>query len=138
MVGSDESKKMTALLQESLDSLKKNVEIVGSIEELKAKYPKGYKKLIAVINKDLVNLRNSIYTGVRIDDGILDEEILKQMWGDRSKEITKNVKRTFSADAIARIYTDYVLELVKAFPGLIFNSELEQLNYDTLQKCVNA
>lgn len=138
MVGSDESKKMTALLQESLDSLKKNVEIVGSIEELKAKYPKGYKKLIAVINKDLVNLRNSIYTGVRIDDGILDEEILKQMWGDRSKEITKNVKRTFSADAIARIYTDYVLELVKTFPGLIFNSELEQLNYDTLQKCVNA
>lgn len=63
--------------QELLDTLKKNIEFVGSEEELKTKYSKGYKKLINSINecvKDIIGKKT-------------DALIVSKEYGDVVKEI---------------------------------------------------
>lgn len=68
---------LTVKCQELLDTLKKNIEFVGSEEELKTKYSKGYKKLINSINecvKDIIGKKT-------------DALIVSKEYGDVVKEI---------------------------------------------------
>lgn len=122
MIGTEEEKKALDNLQNDLDWLKKNIKAVGSVDLLKAKYPKGYKKIMDKIEADLEVYTTACFRGYRADNEVLDTYDLKEVWGNNGKKISRIIKTSQDAKKIQKVYEDYLLRLQELFKGLIFVS----------------
>lgn len=121
MIGTDKERKAYKALEDDLQLLKKNISFVGSVDLLRAKYAKGYKKLMNKIDEDLRNYETAVFEGYKTDT-VIDERDLKDVWGDRSKKITRIILRSQNASEIQKLYEDYLLNLQEIFNGLIYVS----------------
>lgn len=107
-------------LQQSLDTLRKNVELVGSRETLKTKYKTGYQKLIDTINKDFQEYRKAVFDGYAYDNEILnDKEIYKDIIIVHEREAKMLLDTTYDVEKVAAVYQSVIDSLVQLFPGCI-------------------
>ena len=122
MIGDVSETLKKAELQQVLDKLRRNVEGVGSMEELKKQYPTGYAKIRASINEI-----GNAYTACalkNVEAHIPDEEVQKT-WGNKSKEIA-NAINNFSSDEVQNILSNFIGELMLKYKEkIIISHELE-------------
>lgn len=111
MIGDANEIQKKAELQQILDKFKRNVEGVGSMDELKRQYPTGYAKLRASINE--IGNAYAACALKNVHAYIPDTEVQKT-WGNKSKEISHAINN-FSSDDVQKIISTFISELMMTY-----------------------
>lgn len=104
-------------LQNLLDCYKSNVEFCGSKDELKRRYPGGYKKLRHQINDCLNAYLQETCAGTKVSSKTTKDDIEK-LWIPRKKDISVAIDE-FSSDKILECILTFLSEVVVYLGGLM-------------------